>query len=266
MTLPRKPGYPGYEPSPRNPPTPDDNRQPSSVEGKELKSSPAEQLVPNINTEVPGRLLKLISLSPQLRDKFLMSHADVVKTWGKLRQRLLTSAQQAFDQGATDQAIAGLRQEAEKHANSYHAQFQVLLKHFQTEGQKIATRDVVKREHLSTKKRPNFTDKQRAIMREWLSKHYSNPYPSQDEKRELAELAGLTIEQVNNWFTNYRMRHRDGDKPKKKNKNKKEGKKHDSEGDSEVTETTSDTDETEDAMQDEGTFCCLPSYSSSYHH
>jgi len=42
---------------------------------------------------------------------------------------------------------------------------------------------------------------------EWLLKHSSNPYPSMDDKAELAQKSGLSTQQVQNWFINMRKRH-----------------------------------------------------------
>ena len=50
-----------------------------------------------------------------------------------------------------------------------------------------------------------FKEKSRKVLRDWYEK---NPYPSPTEKRELAELTGLTTTQVSNWFKNRRQRER----------------------------------------------------------
>jgi hypothetical protein len=42
---------------------------------------------------------------------------------------------------------------------------------------------------------------------EWLLKHSSNPYPSMDDKADLAMKSGLSTQQVQNWFINMRKRH-----------------------------------------------------------
>eukprot|EP00615_Pteridomonas_danica_P002924 CAMPEP_0114366706 /NCGR_PEP_ID=MMETSP0101-20121206/29485_1 /TAXON_ID=38822 ORGANISM="Pteridomonas danica, Strain PT" /NCGR_SAMPLE_ID=MMETSP0101 /ASSEMBLY_ACC=CAM_ASM_000211 /LENGTH=260 /DNA_ID=CAMNT_0001515917 /DNA_START=911 /DNA_END=1690 /DNA_ORIENTATION=+ len=42
---------------------------------------------------------------------------------------------------------------------------------------------------------------------EWLLKHSSNPYPSMEDKSELANQSGLSTQQVQNWFINMRKRH-----------------------------------------------------------
>lgn len=43
-------------------------------------------------------------------------------------------------------------------------------------------------------------------LRGWLFQHLVHPYPSEDEKRNLAQQTGLTLLQVNNWFINARRR------------------------------------------------------------
>ena len=50
-----------------------------------------------------------------------------------------------------------------------------------------------------------FKEKSRAVLRQWYTQ---NPYPSPSDKRELAELTGLTTTQVSNWFKNRRQRDR----------------------------------------------------------
>jgi hypothetical protein len=41
----------------------------------------------------------------------------------------------------------------------------------------------------------------------WFTTHMRNPYPSSEQKAELARASNLTVKQVNNWFTNFRKRH-----------------------------------------------------------
>ncbi|XP_062869862.1 homeobox protein PKNOX2 [Trichomycterus rosablanca] len=44
------------------------------------------------------------------------------------------------------------------------------------------------------------------IMRSWLFQHLMHPYPTEDEKRQIATQTNLTLLQVNNWFINARRR------------------------------------------------------------
>jgi hypothetical protein len=44
------------------------------------------------------------------------------------------------------------------------------------------------------------------ILKNWLTEHFQDPYPSHEEKLRLAEEAGVTFKQVQNWFTNARGR------------------------------------------------------------
>ncbi|VEL18590.1 unnamed protein product [Protopolystoma xenopodis] len=48
-------------------------------------------------------------------------------------------------------------------------------------------------------------EKSRHVLRNWYAR---NTYPTPREKRELAEVTGLTTTQVSNWFKNRRQRDR----------------------------------------------------------
>lgn len=43
-------------------------------------------------------------------------------------------------------------------------------------------------------------------LKNWLTEHFQDPYPSHAEKIRLANEAGITLKQVQNWFTNARGR------------------------------------------------------------
>lgn len=45
------------------------------------------------------------------------------------------------------------------------------------------------------------------FMRGWFLAHKANPYPSADERAQIADKTGLTEQQVRNWFANMRKRH-----------------------------------------------------------
>ncbi|KAM7180623.1 homeobox protein PKNOX1 isoform 2-T8 [Macrochelys suwanniensis] len=44
------------------------------------------------------------------------------------------------------------------------------------------------------------------VMRSWLFQHIGHPYPTEDEKKQIAAQTSLTLLQVNNWFINARRR------------------------------------------------------------
>lgn len=44
------------------------------------------------------------------------------------------------------------------------------------------------------------------LLKTWLLEHASHPYPTEDEKRSLCSMTGLTLSQVSNWFINARRR------------------------------------------------------------
>uniref|UniRef100_A0A8C4I2M2 Myeloid ecotropic viral integration site 3 n=1 Tax=Dicentrarchus labrax TaxID=13489 RepID=A0A8C4I2M2_DICLA len=55
------------------------------------------------------------------------------------------------------------------------------------------------RDRRNNKKRGIFPKVATNIMRAWLFQHLSHPYPSEEQKKQLAQDTGLTILQVNNW-------------------------------------------------------------------
>ncbi|XP_006265003.1 homeobox protein Meis3 isoform X1 [Alligator mississippiensis] len=66
--------------------------------------------------------------------------------------------------------------------------------------------DELERDKKRSKKRGIFPKVATNIMRAWLFQHLSHPYPSEEQKKQLAQDTGLTILQVNNWFINARRR------------------------------------------------------------
>ncbi|XP_033953568.1 homeobox protein Meis3 [Pseudochaenichthys georgianus] len=62
------------------------------------------------------------------------------------------------------------------------------------------------RDRRNNKKRGIFPKVATNIMRAWLFQHLQHPYPSEEQKKQLALDTGLTILQVNNWFINARRR------------------------------------------------------------
>ncbi|CAF0722249.1 unnamed protein product [Brachionus calyciflorus] len=44
------------------------------------------------------------------------------------------------------------------------------------------------------------------IMNDWFEDHFNNPYPTLEEKEKMAKQAGITVKQVNAWFSNRRNR------------------------------------------------------------
>ncbi|CAI2361186.1 unnamed protein product [Moneuplotes crassus] len=53
----------------------------------------------------------------------------------------------------------------------------------------------------------NIEKQKKSILVDWIREHRDNPYPTEDEKYQLAEATQLTAKQISNWFTNARKRH-----------------------------------------------------------
>ncbi|KAL5700888.1 Homeobox protein knotted-1-like 10 [Ranunculus cassubicifolius] len=47
----------------------------------------------------------------------------------------------------------------------------------------------------------------KTILMDWWNSHYRWPYPTEEDKIELADRTGLDQKQINNWFINQRKRH-----------------------------------------------------------
>ncbi|XP_030199584.1 homeobox protein PKNOX1.1 isoform X2 [Gadus morhua] len=61
-------------------------------------------------------------------------------------------------------------------------------------------------ENSSKNKRGVLPKQATNVMRSWLFQHIGHPYPTEDEKKQIATQTNLTLLQVNNWFINARRR------------------------------------------------------------
>ena len=58
------------------------------------------------------------------------------------------------------------------------------------------------------RKRRNFSKKSSEILNEFFFANVAHPYPSEEDKQELAKKCGITVSQVCNWFGNKRIRYK----------------------------------------------------------
>ena len=58
------------------------------------------------------------------------------------------------------------------------------------------------------RKRRNFSKKSSEILNEFFFANVAHPYPSEEDKQELAKKCGITVSQVCNWFGNRRIRYK----------------------------------------------------------
>lgn len=56
------------------------------------------------------------------------------------------------------------------------------------------------------RRRGNLPKAVTAILRDWLCKHKKHPYPTEEEKAQLASETNLNLNQISNWFINARRR------------------------------------------------------------
>lgn len=65
----------------------------------------------------------------------------------------------------------------------------------------------LKEEFSKKKKKGKLPNEATDRLRQWWNSNLSWPYPSEDEKKVLAEATALNATQINNWFINQRKRH-----------------------------------------------------------
>mmetsp|Transcript_29327 Transcript_29327/g.32579 ORF Transcript_29327/g.32579 Transcript_29327/m.32579 type:complete len:299 (-) Transcript_29327:150-1046(-) len=74
------------------------------------------------------------------------------------------------------------------------------------------------------RKRQTLSKHATSLLETWFFNHLNHPYPSEQEKADLAKSCNLTTQQINNWFGNKRIRYKrkvDGNKTQKKGKSAK---------------------------------------------
>ena len=55
-------------------------------------------------------------------------------------------------------------------------------------------------------KREKTSPASQKLLKEWLFSHSRCPYPTEDDKQNLCQMTGLSLQQLNNWFINARRR------------------------------------------------------------
>ncbi|CAF0903909.1 unnamed protein product [Didymodactylos carnosus] len=69
---------------------------------------------------------------------------------------------------------------------------------------RISTHDVVKTSNVHTS---NYLSEDAvSILNSWYYSHIEKPYPTSDQKSELAEQCGVSLKKVSTWFNNRRTR------------------------------------------------------------
>ena len=118
---------------------------------------------------------------------------------GKIRkQRCRTSEQLCWLQPACRQYLWGGRQEK----TTLNMAQAMLESKYREAGELLQQVQGTKRSRSLHK----MLVKPQQLMKEWLFAHFLHPYPSNEERRELAKAAGISESQVATWFINARVR------------------------------------------------------------
>lgn len=64
---------------------------------------------------------------------------------------------------------------------------------------------IQKARQIKQRRRSNFTKRTKETLLVWLENHLDNPYPTEQDKQQLAMETSLSVAQVNNWFVNARL-------------------------------------------------------------
>jgi hypothetical protein len=60
--------------------------------------------------------------------------------------------------------------------------------------------------YSTASKDSSFPRKAQIMLLDWLQEHKNHPYPTKQQKQDLCKKAGITLHQLNQWFTNARIR------------------------------------------------------------
>ncbi|KAK3272201.1 hypothetical protein CYMTET_19491 [Cymbomonas tetramitiformis] len=89
-------------------------------------------------------------------------------------------------------------------AKGFREEYDTIQEINRVHGQEILT---LKRKFVTRKKPEKLPAEAVAIFRDWWSRNIVWPYPTDEERKELAKASGLQLPQVNNWYINMRKRH-----------------------------------------------------------
>jgi hypothetical protein len=70
----------------------------------------------------------------------------------------------------------------------------------------LRTHDTYLQNRANNKDRRWLSEHQKQYLKQWYDEHFTNPYPSQEEKLRIAYHLHMLPEQVTNWFNNWRNR------------------------------------------------------------
>eukprot|EP00871_Galdieria_phlegrea_P002439 jgi/Galph1/3196/GphlegSOOS_G1843.1 len=59
---------------------------------------------------------------------------------------------------------------------------------------------------LPKRRRENLSKDKIEPLRKWFETHENYPYPTEEEKKELSQVTGISVHQITNWFINRRKR------------------------------------------------------------
>lgn len=92
-----------------------------------------------------------------------------------------------------------LLEEVRSDANSFHSSCQIDHKDFEeTKGSLLDKRNSSSSSHHSNQL---FDKNAVKILKQWLMQHINDPYPTNSEKAKLAQQTGLSLKQVNHFFS-----------------------------------------------------------------
>jgi len=143
------------------------------------------------------------SNSTEVMEEELDDQDQIRDLWAS---ELLVSLQQNCDNGELENP----RQPTKRKANvlspvSSEPSTPPLKKQKTEQGSRSSGRNILSRVG-TRKRRGHLPEEATSLLKNWLWQHNSHPYPSEDEKQGLSNQTGLTLTQINNWFTNARRR------------------------------------------------------------
>jgi len=135
--------------------------------------------------------------------EFLTTYLDLLEGFEQKCEEIFQQCEKACENLVLNAKVPELPSAPSRDGpgNEDDAEIQAVLKRKFVEAmEKLQTSNMPKR------RRGNLPKEATSVFKKWFDDHSSHPYPTDEEKQELARITGTGQQQITNWFINHRKR------------------------------------------------------------